>query len=148
MYKVSDAGDGKKYFAQITNIIDSLDISPYAARLYMHFKRVAGEDGYCSESLRTMEEKLKISHRKIVSARRELEQPRDELGGKSLISCETQPNRPGVKGYTMIVIQDIWLENIQYCEKKNALPRSPLRATTERVTSTDVARNALPRSVK
>lgn len=148
MYKVSDAGDGRKYFAQIPNIIDSMNLSVYAFRLYVHLKRVAGENGYCNESLLTLKQKLKISQNTIIKARRELEEPRDELGGKSLIVSETKYNTTGEKGYTYILINDIWPENIRFCEQMNASPDEALRLTTRAVTPHQMTRNASPDEVK
>lgn len=148
MYKIADAGDSRKYFAQIPNILDHIDLSVYAFRLYVHLKRVAGEYGYCNESLLTLKDKLKLSENTIVAARRELEMPRDELGGKSLITSETQPNRPGEKGYTMIVINDIWPDNIKFCEMKNASRDEVLHLTPRGVTPHGVRSNASCGEVK
>jgi hypothetical protein len=51
----------RRYFTIIPNMVDDLGLSPYAYRLYGHFRRVAGEAGECWQSTATLAETCKMS---------------------------------------------------------------------------------------
>ncbi|GAF99333.1 unnamed protein product, partial [marine sediment metagenome] len=42
--------EDRAYFTMMPNIIDDMGLDPYAFRLYVHLRRVAGENGACWQS--------------------------------------------------------------------------------------------------
>lgn len=91
-----------KYYARIPNIVDDLDLSVYAYRLYGHMRRVAGESGYCEQSTATLSKKTKMSAGKITEAKIELQKA-------GLIDIETK--KRGNLLYHYITIINIWQRN-------------------------------------
>ena len=71
---VQEEVNERKYWIQIPNLIDELELSPYAVRLYLRLKRRAGENGSCYESSSNLAKGCKMSTHKIVDAKRELQQ--------------------------------------------------------------------------
>lgn len=103
-YHVTDYGDPRRYFVQIPNMIDDLKLSPYAFRLYVHLKRVAGDNGQCWQSTKTLSEACNMSAGTVTKAK-------DELKENNLIRIAyVEHERPG-RAYHMITVEDIWLEN-------------------------------------
>lgn len=103
-YKISDAGDARKYFTIIPNMIDDADLSVYAFRLYVHIKRVAGENGNCHQNIKTLADACRMSQGMVTKARR-------ELAEKNLITIERVENPHGGYDYMHIRIADLWKEN-------------------------------------
>ena len=103
-YQVKDEGDPRKYFFQIPNMIDEMNLSIFAFRLYSHLKRVAGENGSCYQATETLAEKCKMSTGSISTAKKEL----SDLG---LIKIESKKNPQGGWDYHEITITDIWPQN-------------------------------------
>lgn len=105
--KVRDAGDSRRYFTQLPNIIDDADLSVYAFRLYVHLKRVAGEDGKCIQSERTLAKACHMSAGSINNAKKVLEKA-------ELIQIEIITNEHGEFDSDEITIMDIWRENMNH----------------------------------
>jgi hypothetical protein len=112
-YHVKDNGDPRRYFTMIPNIIDDLDLSPYAFRLYVHLKRVAGDEGTCYQNRDTLAEKCHMSAGSVTEAK-------NELVALGLIEIEDQPTTHGGKPYHIITITDVWDKN-----HSNYSPMSP-----------------------
>ena len=70
--KVEDAGASRKYWIQVPNMIDDSDLDPYEFRLYVHLKRVAGDDGQCWQSTQTLATFCNMSVGKISQAKQSL----------------------------------------------------------------------------
>lgn len=90
--RVIDNGDLRQYRTEIPNLIDDMDLSVYAFRLYVHLKRVAGatEHGVCWQSTRTLADHCGMSVGKVSQAKQELIDaglieltPGDKAKGKS-----------------------------------------------------------------
>lgn len=96
----------RNYYFQMPNIIDDLNLDPFAFRLYSHLKRVAGDHGKCFQSVTTMAEKCGMSRPSIIEAKKELLKPRKELNGKALIHIIKEKG-----GSDKILIIDVWNEN-------------------------------------
>lgn len=108
-----DDGDLKKYRTEIPNVVFTLGLRPPALALYCHLKRTTGaaDGGLCYKSTRTLAKETCMSIGMVSEARAELEQPREELGGKPLI----QVHRPEQKGKSVEVIcVDVWAENFEH----------------------------------
>lgn len=60
------------FFTMIPHLIDDADISPQAKALYLHLKRVTGEDGTCWKTQDQLSKHCGFSTKTIVSAKREL----------------------------------------------------------------------------
>ena len=71
-YYIKDEGDLRQYYFQVPNMIDDLGLSIFAFRLYGHLKRVAGDEGICYQSTRTLANNCKMSTASVSRAKREL----------------------------------------------------------------------------
>lgn len=108
---VVDAGDLRKYRTELPNIIDDLDLSVYAYRLYGHLKRRAGANGFTIEGVRGMAKHCGISPGTAAKARQELIK-------RELIHTEEITNDRG--RFERITIVDIWAQNFaHYAEIKH-----------------------------
>lgn len=103
---ISDASDLRRYRTELPNMIDDMpDLSPYAVRLYLRFKRVAGSssEGACWQSTRTLAEGCNMSIGKVAAAKKELEK-------RGLIKIEKRKS-PAGPGSDYITIVNIWAQN-------------------------------------
>lgn len=100
---IRDLGDLRRYRTEIPNIIDDMNLSVYAFRLYVHLKRVAGANGgECWQGVRTMSKKCNMSASTI-------KQAKEELVARGLIHVE---RRDPTKGESDVIsILDIWAQN-------------------------------------
>lgn len=92
-----NGNDRRRYFTIIPNMIDDMDLTPYARVLYLHLKRVAGESGACWEGVRTMAQRCHMSADAVIAAKR-------ELAKAGLITIQKRPNRES----DVITITDVW----------------------------------------
>ena len=104
LYQVRDEGDLRKYYTTIPNIIDDMDLSVYAYRLYGHLKRVAGDVGQCWQSTETLAKACGMGWATVSRAK-------TELVGKELIIIEQVKNPQGGKDFHNITITDVWENN-------------------------------------
>jgi len=104
LYQVRDEGDLRKYYTTIPNIIDDMDLSVYAYRLYGHLKRVAGDGGKCWQSTETLAKACGMGWATVSRAK-------TELVGKELIIIEQVKNPQGGKDFHNITITDVWENN-------------------------------------
>jgi len=94
----------RSYFTIIPNMIDNLNLSPYAFRLYFHIRKVAGEGGHCSQNTSSLAKVCSMSTGMVVSAK-------DELEKSGLIMIEKISNSQGFRTKDKITVIDIWKEN-------------------------------------
>lgn len=112
----------RKYFTIVPNIVDDIGLDPYAFRLYVHIRRVAGENGACWQSTETLAEICQMSTGRISKAKRTLQDA-------GLIRIETRTDNR--KKYHHITVIDIWLKNItayspsEEARSPDELPSSP-----------------------
>lgn len=112
-HSFSDAGDLRKYFAAIPNIVFMLGLNPYELALYAHFKQAAGDNGgVCWKSRATIAKESGMSAGMVSKARVALEKPRSELNEQPLIIATEQINPKGGKSTWHIAITDIWAINM------------------------------------
>ena len=102
---ISESRDDHKYFCQIPNMVDDIGLSVYAFRLYVHLKRVAGEEGECWQSTKTLADNCRMSIGAVVNAKKELIEQR-------LIDVESMEKAGGGRPYHLIRIADIWPKNM------------------------------------
>lgn len=62
----------RHHFLQVPNIIDELGLTAAAVRLYVHFRKVAGEDGVCWTSYKTKSKICRLDVRTVQKAEKEL----------------------------------------------------------------------------
>jgi predicted transcriptional regulator len=94
-----------KYFTIIPNwILDNLPI--YDAMLYIHIKRIAGENGQCWASMRYLAQKMKVSLGQIYKSLQNL----TELGLIKFVGTKKVKRRPR----NVYQIVDIWKLNVDY----------------------------------
>jgi hypothetical protein len=88
---------------QIPNIVDDLGLDPYERALYVHYKRVCGENqgAYCYEATRTTAGKVKMSTGQVSSARKSLTER-----GLIIVQAETRP--------VVVTIVNIWEINTAF----------------------------------
>ncbi len=101
------------FYSRIPHLIDDSELSPYAVRLYLHYKRVTGDDRAdrsmmlpCTESANTLADKLHMSKRSVLSARRELLEA-------DLVTTRRVAGTAGGYGWE-VVPTDIWDENVTH----------------------------------
>lgn len=114
---VDNSGD-RNNFTIIPNIIDDLDLSVYAFRLYFHIKRRAGENGNCWESTATLAKACNMSTGMVSKAK-------TELAEKGLITITHVARDKSKPAHHNISVDDIWMRNILAYEK-------PVRSQDER----------------
>ena len=110
--QIVDQGDARKYWIQIPNLIDDLDLDPYEFRLYVHLKRVAGDNGKCWQSTATLAECCKMSTGKVSEVKA-------SLAKKKLIIITETKRDAGGKPHHTITIVDIWPANMAHYSQKN-----------------------------
>jgi hypothetical protein len=112
-HSITDAGDLRKYFAAIPNVVFQLGLNPYELALYAHFKQAAGDDGgVCWKSRATIAREAGMSAGMVTKARQTLEAIRQELGGRALITVKEEPSKTGGNPTCAIRITDIWALNM------------------------------------
>ena len=110
--KIIDHGASHIYWTQLPNIVDDLDLDPYEFRLYMAYKRVAGEGGNCYMKTSSLLTKTKMGKTKFQECKKSLAKPRKELNGISLITI-VERYHPTEKRRLSddIIINNIWGSN-------------------------------------
>jgi DnaD/phage-associated family protein len=113
----------KSFFTIIPNMVDDMDLSVYAFRLYAHIRRVAGDGGKCYQSTNTLAESCHMSAGAVSNAKKELEQ-------SGLISVSFEINEHQIPGLHTIRLINIWRENVdKYSDtgerSPHERPRSP-----------------------
>lgn len=98
----------RPYRIEIPNLVDDLDLSVYAFRLYVHIKRVAGPSGTCYEGARRLAEKCRMSPSKVAEAKQ-------ELLDKGLITRGKRHTNGGETDELTPV--DLWAQNFQAFSK-------------------------------
>lgn len=105
---ITSEGDSRQFFIMLPNIIDDLELSIYAFRLYVHFVRVVGAGaGKCWQSTSTLAKACGMSRGKVSQAKKELE----EAG---LIAVNYAQSSAGGHEYHEVKIKNIWRANIAY----------------------------------
>jgi len=100
-YQIRDEATPRDYFAQIPNLVDLMELSPHAYRLYGHLRRVAGESGRCWQSTKPLAAACDMSLGKVSECKQELENVYPPL-----IRVESKAFDRG--SYHEITITDIW----------------------------------------
>ena len=112
-YTIRDAAPQHSFYSQIPNMIDDAGLSPSAFRLYIHLKRVTGDNsGVCYQSSEYMAESCDCSKPTILTAKK-------ELLDAGLIQVEEVRPTNGGHAYHLITIVDIWKINEFLYDKKN-----------------------------
>jgi len=100
-YQIRDEASPRDYYSQIPNLVDIMELSPHAYRLYGHLRRVAGDDGKCCQSTKTLAAACDMSLGKVSECKQELENVYPPL-----IRVESKRFDRGA--YHEIAITDIW----------------------------------------
>jgi len=103
-----------KYFSLILNIIDEILKDPFEMRLYIKYKRIAGDSGACFKSNNHLAAECGMSKSQLIRTKKKLAQPRKELGGKSLITIKIRFKDDGNRETDSVVINDLWAENAEF----------------------------------
>lgn len=105
---VKDKSSLHHYRTELPNLIDDMQLSVYAFRLYAHLKRVAGDGGVCFEGTRKLAAVCCMAVGQVVKAKAELERA-------GVILRTTESARGGQQDY--ITIADLWAQNFRaYCK--------------------------------
>jgi hypothetical protein len=102
---VADKSNDRRYFTVVPNIVDDSELDPFAFRLYVHLKRVAGENGKSTQSTTTLAKACRMSRPQIVDSKK-------VLVAKGLIKIDVVANPYGGRPYHEITVVDIWEENV------------------------------------
>jgi len=101
--QVTDRSSMHRYRTEIPNMVEEMDLSVYAFRLYVRLKRVAGDEGKCFYSTRQLAEQCRMSVGAVSKAKQ-------ELVDADLIRIE----RAGDWERDNITIVDMWPANFAY----------------------------------
>lgn len=123
---ITEETNERRYYTIIPNMIDDMGLSPFAYRLYGHYKRVAGEVGSCWQSVDTLAETCKMSRGMVSKCRQELE-------AAGLINVTRTDNPHGGRDYITVTVKDIWALNVvryassphEYASSQDGLASSP-----------------------
>jgi predicted transcriptional regulator len=97
----------RKYFTAIPNmILDHPELDIYDAMLYIHIKRIAGENGQCWASIRYLAGKMKVSNDRVIKSLQKLL----KLGLIRHAGTKKIKTRPR----NVYEIVDIWEMNLNY----------------------------------
>jgi hypothetical protein len=125
--KITDQNNEFKYFTQVSNIIDELDLSPLAIALYFHFKRWANAKHKQIVSVRDLMKKYKCGSQAIKLAKL-------ELVANDLITIDDTQNRLGIPDDIQII--DIIHRNYEYFK-----PSKPVTGQAHPSLSSDSTRH-------
>lgn len=114
---ISEESTERKYFSMILHIVHDIGLNSYLFHLYALMKRAAGENGHSTLSVATMASKLGCCENTIKKYKKQLEIPRAELGGKSLIKIKKRQAVAGDPESDEITLTDLWPENTAHIEK-------------------------------
>lgn len=101
-YQIIDEAGPRTNFTMVPNIVDDMMLSPHAFRLYIHFRRVAGENRLCYQSVKTLAMICKMSTGMVSQAKKELVEAK-------LIRSTVKVGPNG--NYCEVAIIDIWQRN-------------------------------------
>lgn len=116
LHEIEDENNILANSTMLPNIIDDMDLSPYAVRLYFRFKRRVNQNrdgstkGSAYDSTRTLSKTCKMSLAQVTKSKRELE-------AAGLIRVIKVPGKHGEWAKDHIVIVDIWEANKIYYSK-------------------------------
>jgi predicted transcriptional regulator len=97
----------RKYFTAIPNmILDHPELDIYDAMLYIHIKRIAGDNGQCWASIRYLAKKMKVSNDRVIKSLQKLL----KLGLIRHAGTKKIKTRPR----NVYEIVDIWEMNLNY----------------------------------
>ena len=114
LYTVCTDNTEPRFFSMIPHMIDDSDLSPHAVRLYLHIKRVAGEDnGACWQTVDTMAQHCNMGHSSVSKAKAAL------VDAGLILIAEDQR---GGRTYHTITPVNVWAANNAHMAKKNAHP--------------------------
>ena len=102
--------EGHRYFTRVPNVIFSLGLSAHVIALYTVIRRTAGDDGKCTKGTARLAKEACMSTGMVSKAKKQLLLPRNELGGRPLISIQKVPVR-GKMPADHITVTDIWAVN-------------------------------------
>lgn len=110
---ISSNDDLKKYRYETPNIIDDLDLSPHAFRIYSHYRRACGANGKpCTQSTKTIAAICSMSTGKVSEAKK-------ELADMGLIQIVETTSKVGVQHN--VTVTNIWSINFAYFDKQITL---------------------------
>jgi hypothetical protein len=112
--------DPRDYRTEIPNIIyamlEARILSLYDLALYYAYKKIAGDNGACWCSTRTLKKQLGMSDKTITKSKKRLSTSLETLAGKSLI--EIHPGDRKKEEADTIYITNIWSDNYNFFKNK------------------------------
>ncbi len=116
--QVTDKSTLHKGRTELPNILFDLKLDPFAFLLYSYYKKVAGDSGHCIKALDTISNETGISESVIKDRIKVLCSKFKLLGNLPLIKVTYRKKPNGSNDTTLVEIQDIWLLNFIYLDKK------------------------------
>ena len=114
IHQVNSLGSMHKYRTEIPNIVGDLGLDPYEYRIYVEYKRIAGDSGGCYKSNGNLAKECGMGLTKLKEAKKKLASPFELLGGKPLIYITSRTSDRGDPDTCLIELTDIWEENFLY----------------------------------
>lgn len=137
--RVIDKSTLHRYRIELPIMLDDMDLSVYAFRLYIHMKRRAGDDGSCWEGSRALAKACHMSLGQVAKAKKELKD-------KGLITIEKYKTKTG-DGDNISVV-DLWPKNFETYAKAeesvhtvNATPDGAFTTRTDSVHTVNAKRS-------
>jgi hypothetical protein len=110
---VKDSSQDRRYFTQVCNLIDDLDLSPLGLALYLHYKRWSAAKDKKAPGVKELMHKYKVGARAIKNAKAELVKNR-------LVKITTFDAKLGKPDE--VTILDIWDRNYQHFKELKPAP--------------------------
>lgn len=111
------------YFYQTPNLIDDLGLDPYTHRVYCALKRITGDHHACTMSIKNLADRCQMSVRKVQESKKILSSIFPSLG-KPLIKIHHRFSESGDPDTDLIIIVDVWPENMAHYSRQNELKNS------------------------
>ena len=116
-FKIIDKSGDRKYFTIVPNYIVNHSTA-YEQAIYLHMKRVAGEEGTCWMSAMEIAQRLKCSRNTVAKYQKKLV----ERGWIEVIGYRaTGPTNQQTVEYRII---DLWSLNVRHYEEKSKRSKS------------------------
>lgn len=107
------------WHTQIPNCLDDAELDPHEFRVYLHIKRICGEDGgKCFQSHKNMADHCKMSERKLQMCLKNLCKVNEKLQ-MPLLRKQERKKKDGSPDTSLYTVINIWNVNTKLYSKEN-----------------------------
>lgn len=105
------------HFTMIPHLIPDLGLTPNQFRIYFEYSRIHGSGGICFISNKVLADRCKVCLSTLQKVKKELSEPREDLGGKPLIVIRPTFKENGTQGTDVVHVTELWYENLDKSKK-------------------------------